>query len=165
MLIKKFYIVLVISILSACGYSLKGVIDLPADIKTICLEGASYELLESFKKSFGNSSRVKFTETPENADLLIKIYNEKSDRRILSLNASGAANDFELDYDFNFDVLDLKRKVLATNQMVSIKREYFNNQQAIIAKDNEENVIKSEMYRQAVGTLLNGVKVALDNNK
>ena len=108
---------------------------------------------------------MKFTETPENADLLIKIYNEKSDRRILSLNASGAANDFELDYDFNFDVLDLKRKVLATNQMVSIKREYFNNQQAIIAKDNEENVIKSEMYRQAVGTLLNGVKVALDNNK
>lgn len=134
-------------------------------MKTICLEGGSYELLESFKKSFGNSSRVKFTETPENADLLIKIYNEKSDRRILSLNASGAANDFELDYDFNFDVLDLKRKVLATNQMVSIKREYFNNQQAIIAKDNEENVIKSEMYRQAVGTLLNGVKVALDNNK
>ena len=134
-------------------------------MKTICLEGASYELLESFKKSFGNSSRVKFTETPENADLLIKIYNEKNDRRILSLNASGAANDFELDYDFNFDVLDLKRKVLATNQMVSIKREYFNNQQAIIAKDNEENVIKAEMYRQAVGTLLNGVKVALDNNK
>ena len=51
------------------------------------------------------------------------------------------------------------------NQVVSIKREYYNNQQAVIAKDNEELVIKGEMYRQAVGSILNGVKVALDKNK
>ena len=152
-------------LITSCGYHLRGAINLPTGLKSIYLEGASADLRDQFKKSFGNSSDVKLTDTPESAGLFIKIYKENNQRRILSLSSGGSANSFELDYDFSYDILDSHNKVLAQNQLVSIKREYYNNQQAIIAKDNEELVIKSEMYRQAVGSVLNGVKVALDNNK
>jgi LPS-assembly lipoprotein len=46
-------------------------------------------------------------------------------------------------------------------QPVEIKRDYFNNQLAIIAKDNEETVIRNEMYQQAVRTVVNRARVAL----
>jgi len=162
---KKLYVFLLIGLLSACGYHLRGSITLPTGLKSIYLEGATFELRDQFKKSFGSGTEVTFADTAENAELIVKVYNEHSDRRILSLSAGGSANSFELDYDFNYDVLDAKNNVLVQNQVVSIKREYYNNQQAVIAKDNEELVIKGEMYRQAVGSILNGVKVALDKNK
>jgi LPS-assembly lipoprotein len=45
-------------------------------------------------------------------------------------------------------------------QPVEIKREYFNTQQAVIAKDIEETVILNEMYQQAVRTVINGARLA-----
>ncbi len=164
MFIKNLYLVLLIGLLSSCGYHLTGAVKLPEGIKSIYLDGASPELKARFKNSFG-TDEGKVTDNIENAGIIIRIYNEVSQRRILSLSAGGAANSFELDYDFNYDVFDAHNKALLQNQLVSIKREYYNNQQAVIAKDNEELVIKGEMYRQAVGSLLNGVKLALDPSK
>ena len=164
MFIKNLYLVLLIGLLSSCGYHLTGAIKLPEGVNSIYLDGASPELKTRFKKSFG-TDEGKVTDNIENAGIIIRIYNEVSQRRILSLSAGGAANSFELDYDFNYDVFDAHNKALSQNQLVSIKREYFNNQQTVIAKDNEELVIRSEMYRQAVGSLLNGVKIALEPSK
>jgi len=47
-------------------------------------------------------------------------------------------------------------------QPISIKREYYNNQQAILAKDNEELIIRHEMYQQAIRSIVGGAKTALD---
>ena len=93
---------------------------------------------------------------------LIRIYNENNDRRVLSLSSSGVANDFELDYNLEYELVDSKNKILMARQPLSIKREYYNNQQAVIAKDNEEQIIRHEMYQQAVRSIVGGAKVALD---
>ena len=163
-LFKKIFLVLMMGLICSCGYHLRGSITLPSGLKTIYLDGASSELHDRFKKSIGTND-LTLTETSDNAGLIVRVYNEENYRRILSLSAGGAANDFELAYEFNYDVLDNQNNVLAQHQTVSIKREYYNNQQAIIAKDNEELVIKGEMYKQAVVSILNGVKLALDMSK
>ncbi len=164
MLVKNLWILLLLGLLSSCGYHLRGAIILPSGIKRIYLDGASPSLRERFKQSLTSNDLV-LSDTSENVGLIIRVYNEANNRRILSLSAGGAANDFELAYDFNYDVLDEKNKPLIQHQMVSVKREYYNNQQAIIAKDSEELVIRNEMYKQAVSSILNGIKVALDMSK
>jgi len=163
-LVKNLWLVLLLSLLSSCGYHLRGAISLPSGLKSIYLDGASPTLRERVKQVIASNDLV-LSDTSENTGLIIHVYNEESHRRILSLSAGGAANDFELAYELNYDVLDAKNKVLVQHQTISVKREYFNNQQAIIAKDNEELVIKGEMYKQAVGSMLNGVKIALDMSK
>jgi LPS-assembly lipoprotein len=47
-------------------------------------------------------------------------------------------------------------------QPVEIRREYYNDQQFVIAKDNEEAVIQNEMYQQAVQTIVNRARVVLE---
>lgn len=49
-------------------------------------------------------------------------------------------------------------------QPVEIKREYFNSQLAVIAKENEETVIRNEMYQQAVRTVINSVRASLEDH-
>jgi LPS-assembly lipoprotein len=159
--IKKSVILLMALILSACGYHLRGAIELPAGMKNVYLEGGSAQLRDQFKRAMEISS-VPLASSPETAGIIVKIFDEDSQRRVLSLGSGGTANDFELSYRLDYELVDAKDKVLSTRQPIEIKREYFNNQLAIIAKDNEETVIRNEMYQQAVRTIVNRARVALE---
>jgi len=160
-LINKPVILIMALLLSACGYHLRGALHLPANLKNVYLEGGSAELRGQFRRAMEISS-VPFASSPETAGMIVKIFDEDSQRRVLSLNSGGTANDFELGYRFDYEIVDSKNRVLSPRQPVDIKREYYNDQLAIIAKENEELVIRNEMYQQAVRTIVNRARVALE---
>ena len=160
MQIKKSVILVMALILSACGYHLRGALDLPTGMKNVYLEGGSAELRDQFNRAMEISS-MQLASSPETAGIIVRIFDEDSQRRVLSLGSGGTANNFELSYRFDYELVDAKDKVLSARQPVEIKRDYFNNQLAIIAKDNEETVIRNEMYQQAVRTIVNRARVAL----
>jgi LPS-assembly lipoprotein len=162
-LIKKSVILIMALLSSACGYHLRGALELPAGLKNVYLEGGSAELREQFKRAMEISS-VPLSSTPENAGIIVKVFDEDSRRRVLSLNSGGVANDFELSYRFEYELVDSKNKVLMARQPIDIKREYYNDQFAIIAKGNEEAVIRNEMYQQAVRAIVNRARVALEQS-
>ncbi len=161
MLIKKSVILIMALLLTACGYHLRGALDLPAGMNNVYLEGGSAQLRDQFNRAMEISS-VPLASSPETAGIIVKIFNEDSQRRILSLGSGGTANDFELSYRFDYELVDAKNKVLSARQPIEIKREYYNNQVAVIAKGNEEAVIRNEMYQQAVRTIVNRARVALE---
>ena len=51
--------------------------------------------------------------------------------------------------------------MLLPRQPLEIRRDYYNDQQAILARDNEENVLRAEMTQQVIRTLLNQVRFTL----
>ena len=160
MLIKKSVILSMALLLSACGYHLRGALELPAGLKNVYLEGGSGQLQEQFNSAMKTSS-VGIASSPETAGMIVRIFNEDNQRRILSLSSTGTANDFELEYRFDYELVDSKNKVLMPRQSLEIKREYYNDQVAVIAKGNEEIVIRNEMYQQAVRSIVNRARVAL----
>jgi len=159
--VKKSVALVMALLLSACGYHLRGALVLPAGLKNIYLEGASPQLREQFNGVMKVSS-VALASSPETAGMIVRIFNEDNQRRVLSLSSGGVANDFELNYRFEYEVVDSNNKVLMARQPVEIKREYFNSQLAVIAKENEETVIRNEMYQQAVRTVINSVRASLE---
>ena len=163
MLTKKSVILIMALLLNACGYHLRGAFELPAGLKNIFLEGGSAQLQEQFKKAMELSS-VPIASSADKAGIVIRISDENSLRRVLSLASTGAANDFELDYQFYYEIADAKNKVLMARQPVEIKREYYNDQTAIIAKEAEELLIRNEMYQQAVRTMVSRAKVAFETS-
>ena len=148
-------------LLSACGYHLRGAFELPAGMKNIFLEGGSAPLQTQFKKAMELSS-IPIAASAETAGIIIRIFDENSQRRVLSLAATGVANDFELDYRMEYEIVDAKDILLMARQPLEIKREYYNDQLAIIAKESEETTIKNEMYLQAVRTIVNRAKVVIN---
>jgi LPS-assembly lipoprotein len=162
-LIKKSVILTMALLLSACGYHLRGALELPAGLKNVYMEGGSPQLREQFSRAMEISS-VKLASSADNAGIIVKIFDEDNHRRVLSLNSGGIANDFELVYRFDYELLDSKNKVLMPRQPMEIKREYYNDQVAIIAKGNEESTIRDEMYQQAVRSIVNRARVALEES-
>ncbi|MCF7965659.1 MAG: hypothetical protein K9L79_08995 [Methylobacter tundripaludum] len=149
-------------LLSACGYHLRGAIQLPENMKSIYVEGGSGALLEQFKQVMKASS-TQLSNSRAGAGIVIKIFNEDFNRRVLSLSTRGKSNEFELNYRLDYEFANAKDVTLMERQSVDIRRDYYNDQQYVIAKDNEEAGIRNEMYQQAVQTIVNRARVVLES--
>jgi LPS-assembly lipoprotein len=160
-LTKKAVILSLTLLLSACGFHLRGAFQLPDNMKSVFVEGGSGALLEQFKQVMKASS-AKLSDTRQGAGIVIKIANEDFNRRVLSLSSRGKSNEFELEYRLDYEFANAKDALLMERQSVEIRREYYNDQQFVIAKDNEETVIRNEMYQQAVHTIVNRARVVLE---
>lgn len=157
-------ILLIALLLSACGYHLRGEIELPTELKSVYIQGASGPLLDQFNKALISSS-VQIVNTPAAAGTIITVSNEDTLKRALSLGSGGRANQYGLEYRLNYQVTDKENNEIVKSQPVEIRREYFNDQQLILGKDNEEIVIRNEMYQQAVRTIINQVRFGLKNKE
>ncbi len=70
-----------------------------------------HELRDQFNRAMEISS-VPLASSPETAGIIVRIFDEDSQRRVLSLSSGGTANDFELSYRFDYELIDSKNKVL-----------------------------------------------------
>jgi LPS-assembly lipoprotein len=159
--INKSVILIAALLTSACGYHLRGAYDLPKGMKTIFLQGGSTTLREQFKTVL-NSSSGQLVASPDKADIVLRVSKDEIERRVLSLSERGRSNDIELAGHLEFEVIDPKNGVLVEREPIDFRREYFNDQQDVIAKDNEETVIRKEMYQQVVRTMINRSRAALE---
>lgn len=150
--------------LSACGYHLRGSFDLPNELNHVHLEGTSSPLHRVFKQSL-RSAGVIWADNSKDAHVVIKIIHEKMHKYTLSLNESGRAQEYELHYTLDFIWLDNQGNVLSDPQSIKITRDYFNNQEELLGKHNEEQLIKNDIYRQATNTLFSRLRVALKPQK
>ncbi|WP_374089503.1 LPS assembly lipoprotein LptE [Methylomicrobium lacus] len=150
---KKLFIIFLACWLSACGYHLRGAGQTTVKFKKVYLEGASGALRDGFDEVLRLSS-ARVVKKAKEADLQVKVVEEKLKRRSVSLNFSGRSNEFELGYRLEVQLVGAGNAPLPAGKPIQIIREYFNDQQDILAKSNEEKVILRELYQQAVRTIL-----------
>jgi LPS-assembly lipoprotein len=158
---KKCGVLIMVLLITACGYHLRGTFDLPAGLKKIYLQGGSAPLRDQFNKTLEGSSG-QLVNSADEADITVRVFDADIKQRGVSLSAGGRSNEFELHYRLEYELRDSANKILLAREPLDIRREYFNDQQDIIAKDNEEGVIRNEMYQQAVRGILNRMRAVLE---
>ena len=161
MWIRKVGIVAMALWASACGYHLRGAYDLPKSMKSVYIQGGSSLFREQFTAVLKSSSG-QLVDSPEKADVVLRVYTDTIERRVLSLSERGRSNDIELAGHLEYDLHDAKSTVLVAKEPIDFRKEYFNDQQDVIAKDNEETVIRKEMYQQLVRSIINRGRAAFE---
>lgn len=162
--IRNFILVAMLSLLAACGYHMRGSIALPAELKNIYVFGVSSELNQELKEIL-KASNGKMAASPNEAGIVVKVLKEDIRRRILSVGSTGKSSEMELDYYLRFQFYDNKESPLLDEQTLEIAREFFNDQTAVLAKENEELMIRKEIYRQAGRMLMVRAQAALETRK
>ena len=162
--IRQVVLVAMLSLLAACGYHMRGSIALPAELKNIYVFGVSSELNQELKEIL-KASNGKMAASPNEAGIVVKVLKEDIRRRILSVGSTGKSSEMELDYYLRFQLYDNKENPLLDEQTLEIAREFFNDQTAILAKENEELMIRKEIYRQAGRMLMVRAQAALESRK
>ena len=154
--------ILGVLLVSSCGFRLRGAIDLPPEMKNIWVDGISVQgpFVNSFRKSLesagGSISRDRNT-----AGMILNVLEERMERREISLTQTGKANEFELTYTLKYELLKPEGDSLVPEQTIVVIRDYFNEQLNVIGKSQEEDLIRKEIYNDAVRTLVRKTGVAL----
>ncbi len=142
-------------LLSGCGFKLRGAYQLPEAMQTTLIEAAQpkSELIRRLKRALKSSGVLIVDEASDNAAVL-KIFNEKKSKRIVSLDAKGRAREYTLTYAVSFSVKALIQEFEVSEQAVQIDRDFVFDTEDVLGNSREEAKLYQEMEQDIVRLML-----------
>lgn len=138
-------------LLSACGFQLRGAADL--SFKTVYIQGGKLSILRELKQSL-KANGIQIVESAESAELLLELINEPYEKRILSLSGKGVVREYELNYSVNFRTREPASPTWSAVQTVQSRRDFSYNDNALLGKAGEEEMLNKDMHTDAVREIL-----------
>ena len=155
-------IALCLLLLSGCGFKLRGAQKFPPQYQYAQIQGtAEFSPLSSTLKQYLGSANIKPAVSATAADLILIVRRDEFTRRVLSVNTGGAANEYEIRYNLEMDAKDSQGKTLVDGMKVSLVRTYSFDPNNVLAKTDEETVIRNQMRQLAVQQVLRQLSVRL----
>lgn len=161
---SRMVLIAVLAAMVGCGYHLRGSIEMPEALKNLYVFGSS-QPLQTEILSLMKASKGKIVGSPNDAGVVVKVLREEMRSRVLSIGSTGKSSESELEYYLRFQFFDNKENALMDEQVIEISREFFNDQTAVLAKGNEELLIRTEIYKQVARMILARARIAIDNQK
>ncbi len=137
--------------LSACGFQLRGAADL--SFKTMYIQGGKLSILRELKQSL-KANGIQVVDETEGAELFLELINETYQKRILSLSGKGVVREFELNYRVNFRTREPASPTWSQVQSVQSRRDFSYNDNALLGKAGEEEMLNNDMRKDAVREVL-----------
>jgi LPS-assembly lipoprotein len=134
-----------------CGFRLRGEAHLPTEMAVTYLQGAGGTgALGMGLRTALQSAGVTVTNDRSQATAILNTLDYRSGRRVLSVNASGKVQEYQLYSLFVFEVKDAKGRVITPRQNISLARNFLFNQDDVLGMVNEQASIQQEMERDLV---------------
>ena len=147
-----YHLILSLALVS-CGYSMRGNINFPDDIRMISLTSESYSpLLISITENLKNSN-INVTDSKNKNLYRINILSESFKRRQLSINASGRVNEYEIIYDLSFEISPPNMK--SDLETITLYRDYSFDENNIMGNSDREEQIQKEMVATSAALIYN----------
>ena len=149
-------------VISSCGYSMRGAINIPSSIKSVSVISKNYSQLVNILNSSLTSSNIGISTSKAKDTYRIVILSEKFDRRQLSINISGRVNEYELIYNVNFELKVPNKEPV--QDKITLYRDYSFDENNVMGNSDREGDIKKGMISTA-STLIFNKLIALAKNE
>lgn len=153
---RIFALLLAALLLTACGFHLRGRAGMPFDTLYLDAANPNTPFIADLRRSL-ESSKVKLVGAADQADVVLNIVYEISEKQILTLGGSGRVNEFRLSYRVSLRAYDLKQQDWIPAEEIALRRDYSFDDTKILAKEAEENLLyqsmSSDMVQQIVRRL------------
>ena len=157
-----FYVsILVLLTLNACGFQLRGAMDLSQDISPVYLQqNAAFELGREIK-SILVANKIAIAEYANTANTRLTIVKENKEQRVLSVDSSGRAKEYLITYTVLFTIKIKQQE--ATDESVAISRSLLFDTEAVLAVTNQAEVLYKDMKRDAARLILQKLQARARN--
>ncbi len=142
-------------LLSACGFHLRGAVDVPESLRNVYVTGENPRspIVQSVQRSM-RASGVKLSISAATAPYTLYIGNEQEEKRSISVDEQAAAAEFQLRHYVSFELRDPKGIPLAGPDELISERVFVNDITNVVGKRDEERLIREEMQRQLAGQIM-----------
>lgn len=155
---KKFFLLALLLVLSACGFQLRGAAQLP--FQSLYVDGGGSVLGVDLQRALRYGSNVQIAATPAEAQAVLQVLGESREKRILSIGSTGRVSEYALFYRLSFRLHDGKGKELLPAQPLELKRDISFSDAQVLAKEQEEAMLYRDMQSDAVQQIIRRLNAA-----
>lgn len=155
---------LVVMMVTGCGFKLRGSLVAGKNLPPIYVDterssNLGFEVNQTLTKA-----GIQLVTQRDEAEWLVMLSDETLDRRVLSVDRSGKAQEYELHYSLYYQVTDRLGRVLRDKQSLTLLRDFSFSGVDVLAKADEEELLYRGMRRQAAQIMLRSLLVIKPND-
>lgn len=147
--------VLMSALLSACGFHLRGAVDVPESLRNVFVTGENPHspIVMNLQRSM-RASGVELSSSAQTAPYTVYISNEHEEKRSISVDQQAAAAEFQLRHYVSFELRDPQGSALVGPDQLISERVFLNDITNVVGKRDEERLIREEMRRQLAAQIM-----------
>ena len=129
--------------------------DLPSEMAVTYIEDISAysSLLGDFRTAL-NRHGVTVTGRRGEATAVLRIHEDESERRVLTVDRTGKVQEYEIRQSIRFDVIATDSRPVVSEQTVSLSRDFVFIRTDVLGKEREEQLVREELQRDLVNTAM-----------
>lgn len=142
------------ALLAGCGFHLQGALSLPEGVRSVHF--ATRDHLSPFAVELRRAlerSGASVAGSASGADAVIRVLQERTGRRVLSVSARNTPQEYEIFYMVEFAIDRAGKEALAP-QRLDLTRYFSFDESLLLAKDREEAVLREAMARDLADLVL-----------
>lgn len=141
------------SLLSGCGFHLRGTINLPDSIRTVSVTSPDVKLRDALVNSL-ESNNVIIVSGPTADSAHIKISEADFGREVRTIDERGKSTGYVLILRASYEVLDSSGKELVKPSITTARRDYNFDQEQLLSATREEELLRDEMREDVAQSIL-----------
>ena len=163
--IKVVSVLLLVLVITACGFRLRGALDIPDELKSIYIssEKASPDFTSLLKRNL-KLNGVRIADSASDAALALHIYEERVRRRTLTITESAKTAEYQLNMDVTFDIQSPTGDTLLEKDIVSNEKIYLEDTDSVASVKNEETLLKKEMRLDLIKQIVRRIQAVAEKH-
>lgn len=157
-LLKRISVITLLCLLTACGFVLRGPVSFPFQSIYVGLPENS-SLSGELKRHIRANGNTMIESSASEADVILDVLSEAREKTILSLNSQGRVREFNLIYNFRFQVRSKTGKQVLEPTTISLKRNVSFTENEVLAKEAEEALLYRDMQSDLVQQIMRRLSV------
>ena len=150
---------LLCTLLSGCGFQLRGNYALPFETLHIALPESS-PLYQMLKRNIESSSKTRLVDTPQEAEATLTVIKDQTANSILSLSGTGRVREYQLVRQFVFRVHTIEGRDFIPQSDILLRRDLPYSDADIISKGTESTLLQRDMQSDLVQQLMRRLAAA-----
>jgi LPS-assembly lipoprotein len=140
--------------LGACGFHLQGHKPLPTQLRVTYVQAADRQsdFVQDLRKEL-LASGAHLTSESEAASAVVHVQTDHFQRRVLSVTAQDQPAEYEITYTVRVSVSFGDKEVLPVQELSAV-RDYTFDERILLAKENEEAILREALARDLAGVVM-----------
>jgi len=140
--------------LPGCGFHLQGRTPLPAPLKVTFVQARDRQsdFVQGLRKALSASGARLVTDS-EQATATVRVVQDEVKKGVLSVSARNTPREYAVTYTVRFAV-EAGGKDLLPEQEVSLSRDYSFDERELLAKENEETILREALAQDLVSIVM-----------
>ena len=159
LLFRYIFLLLIIINLASCGFQLRQSASLPQSMLSTYIQTSDHRSIFSRKlKQQLLSSKAKVEDVRTNATAILKVLEDETGKRVLSVSARNIATEYEIFYRIVFSLEENGMNSIEPRELI-LTRSYTFNEKLVLGKSQEEEVLTEALAENLVSMVLNQISL------